>query len=99
MTAKPTTRDGYSSDQLDIVTVVKIVDFSYKLSSAIPEDPPSSDRRPNSSRRLRPGISPRNAELIPAQVTESERARADSEREARVAAEARIRELEERLQQ
>ena len=49
-------------------TVVKMVDFSYKLPSAIPEDPPMADRRPNSARRLRLGISPRNTELIPAQT-------------------------------
>ena len=49
-------------------TVVKMVDFSYILTPAIPEDPPLADRRPNCARRLRPGISPGNTELIPVQA-------------------------------
>ena len=47
----------------DFDTVVKMVDFSHRPQSAKPL------RRPNSSRRLRPGLSPRNTELIPAQAT------------------------------
>ena len=44
-------------------TVVKMVDFSHRPQSAKPL------RRPNSSRRLRPGLSPRNTDLVPAQAT------------------------------
>ena len=40
-----------------------MVDFSHRPQSAKPL------RRPNSSRRLRPGFSPGNTELIPAQAT------------------------------
>ena len=46
-----------------VVTVVKMVDFSHRPQSAKPL------RRPNSARRLRPGFSPGNTELIPAQAT------------------------------
>ena len=49
-------------------TVVKMVDFGYKPPSSIPKDAVSPRRRPNSARRLRPGISPGNAELVPAQA-------------------------------
>ena len=52
----------------DMPTVVKMVDYSYKLSSAIHEDPRLADRRPNCSGRLRPGISPGNTDLVPAQA-------------------------------
>ena len=45
------------------LTVVKMVDFSHRPQSAKPL------RRPNSSRRLRPGISPENTDRIPAQAT------------------------------
>ena len=51
-----------SAENADVVTVVKMVDFSRRPQSAKPL------RRPNSSRRLRPGVSPRNTELIPAQA-------------------------------
>ena len=51
-------------------TVVKMVDFSYKTIVSLSLKTRSEPRRrPNSSRRLRLGISPRNTELIPAQAT------------------------------
>ena len=50
-------------------TVAKLVNFSRKGPSTTSEDPPQADRRPNSARRLRPGLSPGNTELIPVQAT------------------------------
>ena len=49
-------------DSRNVVTVVKMVDFSHRPQSAKPL------RRPNCSRRLHPGLSPRNTELIPVQA-------------------------------
>ena len=47
----------------------KMVDFSYKLSSAFLKARSLPRRRPNCSRRLYPGISPGNTERVPVQAT------------------------------
>ena len=46
-----------------IYAVVKKVDFGRNDQENLPI------RRPNSTRRLRPGIAPGNTELVPAQAT------------------------------
>ena len=46
-------------------TVVKMVNISRNGPSTASVDPPQTDRRPNSAKRLRPGISPWNDELAP----------------------------------
>ena len=54
---------------VNLETVVKTVNISRKGPSTTSVDPPQADRRPNSAKRLRLGIPPKNTELIPVQAT------------------------------